>query len=134
MSELYQTGVAFIEEHQSLLTVVAIISAAMLLLSALGGLLLAVKLPAEMFSDDHQPKQRRLWWRILKNALGVLIILMGIAMLVLPGQGLLTILMGLLLVDIPGKRGVQSRLLHHPRVLGPLNRLRRRFGREEIAP
>lgn len=49
--------------------------------------------------------------RILKNALGVILLIMGAAMLFLPGQGLLAILLGLSLLDFPGKRNLQLRLL-----------------------
>ena len=40
---------------------------------------------------------------VLKNALGLLVVLVGVLMLVLPGQGILTIVLGLGLVDFPGR-------------------------------
>ena len=40
---------------------------------------------------------------IFRNSLGLLLLLAGVAMLVLPGQGLLTMLVGLCLMDFPGK-------------------------------
>ena len=39
---------------------------------------------------------------LAKNAAGILLIVMGIAMLVLPGQGILTILVGIMLLNFPG--------------------------------
>lgn len=134
MSELYQTVSDFVEAHSTAITVVAVVSAAMVILSMLVGLVLAVKLPVSAFDPDRDARTLPLWVRVLKNVFGVIVILMGIAMLVLPGQGLLTILLGLMLLDIPAKRNVERRMLHHPRVLRPLNHLRRRFGQEEIAP
>lgn len=38
-----------------------------------------------------------------RNILGILLLISGIAMLFLPGQGLLTILLSVLLLDFPGK-------------------------------
>ena len=40
---------------------------------------------------------------ITKNFFGVLLLLSGILMLVLPGQGILTIITGLVFMDYPGK-------------------------------
>ena len=59
-------------------------------------------------------------------------LLLGIAMLVLPGQGVLTILAALVLLDFPGKRRLERRLLLRPRLLGALNSLRARAGRPPI--
>jgi hypothetical protein len=48
---------------------------------------------------------------VLKNFLGVVFLLLGIAMLVLPGQGILTILIGLLFLDFPGKFALECRII-----------------------
>lgn len=70
-----------------------------------------VRLPADYFR--HDKRQAPLWGsyhpvlrfllRLLKNLLGLVLLLVGVAMLVLPGQGLLTILIGVLMLDFPGK-------------------------------
>ena len=67
--------------------------------------------------------------RIVRNALAALLLLAGLAMLVLPGQGLLTLLAACLLLDLPGKRRFEQRLIRIPRVLEAINRLRQRRGR-----
>ncbi len=67
-----------------------------------------------------------------KNLLGVILLIMGIAMLVLPGQGLLTILVGLLLIDFPGKYHWQKWLASRPPVLRAINWLRKRRGAPPI--
>jgi hypothetical protein len=69
-----------------------------------------------------------------KNLLGVLVIALGVVLSLpgIPGQGILTILIGVLLLDIPGKRRLVRWLLRRPRLLKPLNRLRRWFGREPL--
>ena len=66
---------------------------------------------------------------VVRNVLGWLFVLAGIAMLVLPGQGLLSILAGLVLIDFPGKRRVELRLLASHVVRDAMNWLRRRAGK-----
>ncbi|MEX2044005.1 MAG: hypothetical protein WD941_01550 [Opitutus sp.] len=61
-----------------------------------------------------------------KNLLGVLLMIAGAAMLVLPGQGLLTLLVGFLLLDFPGKYRFEKWLIARPSLLRPINWLRRR--------
>jgi hypothetical protein len=71
--------------------------------------------------------------RVLKNVLGVFLVLLGVLMLVLPGQGLLTLMVGLFLIDFPGKHRVLQRLISRPKVLGVVNKLRQRHGSAPLA-
>lgn len=48
---------------------------------------------------------------LIRNLLGLFLVLAGIAMLFLPGQGLLTILLGILLLSLPGKNRLVNRLV-----------------------
>lgn len=94
-----------------------------------------VRLPPNYFDEryprtwmkEHHPVLR---WvgLILKNVVGVLFFLAGVAMLFLPGQGLLTMLIGLSLVDFPGKRRLESKLIGQATVLKTINALRHKFG------
>jgi hypothetical protein len=68
----------------------------------------------------------------VKNTLGGCLLVAGIFMLVLPGQGILTILAALALLDFPGKRKLEMSILHRPAVLKSINWLRRRAGREPL--
>jgi hypothetical protein len=70
--------------------------------------------------------------RVVRNVLGGLVMLLGIAMLVLPGQGVLTILAALVLLDFPGKRRLERWFILRPRVFGALNSLRARVGRPPL--
>jgi hypothetical protein len=90
---------------------------------------MVLRLPADCFasSRDEQPVPRTAcaWLlRIAKNALGLVFLLAGIAMLLLPGQGVLTILIGLMLLNFPGKRGLERRIVGRPIILKLLNRMR----------
>lgn len=71
--------------------------------------------------------------RILRNVLGALLVLLGVAMLLLPGQGLLTLLVGVLLVDFPGKHRLVVRAMSKPKVLALVNRLRAHRGSPPLA-
>lgn len=83
-------------------------------------------LPQDYLKSGERKPSASLPLRIARNALGVLLVLLGIAMLLLPGQGLLTLVVGLLLVDFPGKHKLIQRLLGRPKVLGIVNKLRAR--------
>jgi hypothetical protein len=98
-----------------------------------------VRLPADYF-DTRVPRH---WMQgrhpmlrtvglVLKNMVGVVFVLAGIAMLVLPGQGILTMLIGVSLLDFPGKRRIEARLVSQRVVLQGVNAIRARFGRPPL--
>ena len=60
----------------------------------------------------------------LKNILGLILIVLGLLMLVLPGQGILTILIGLFLMNFPGKYKVERKIVSLPHILKSLNWIR----------
>jgi hypothetical protein len=70
---------------------------------------------------------------MVKNLLGALLLVAGILMLVLPGQGILTILAALALLDFPGKRHIEMSILHIPMLLRSINWLRRRAGQAPLS-
>ena len=69
---------------------------------------------------------------VLRNGLGLVLVVAGLAMLLLPGQGLLTILIGVCVMDFPGKRRMLQRLVSMPQVRQGLNWIRRKRNREEF--
>ncbi|MBW1715176.1 MAG: hypothetical protein JRJ77_05010, partial [Deltaproteobacteria bacterium] len=60
----------------------------------------------------------------LKNFLGILFVLLGLAMLVLPGQGVITILIGIMMLNFPGKFALERRIVRQPSVLRVINWMR----------
>ena len=60
----------------------------------------------------------------LKNLLGIILIILGILMLILPGQGILTILIGLFLMNFPGKYRIERKIASLPHILKSLNWIR----------
>ena len=97
---------------------------------------LVLRIPADYFT--HTSRHRTPWAEhhpvvrgallIGKNVIGYCVLIAGIAMLVLPGQGLLTIAIGLMLVDFPGKYRLERWFVGRPAVLRSINWLRRRGG------
>lgn len=104
----------------------------------IGSLLLIPLLCVRMGEDyfmPHRYAERTLEGRhpvirwaglILKNIFGLLLLLAGIAMLFLPGQGLLTMIIGIMMLNFPGKRALELRLIRLPGVLRAVNALRAR--------
>lgn len=100
-----------------------------------------VKIPANYFSShytaDFLPgKPWIVRWSavILKNLLGVFLILLGIVLSLpgVPGQGILTILLGLIMLDIPGKRPLEAKIIKRPAVASAINNLRARFNKPPL--
>ena len=69
-----------------------------------------------------------------KNALGFILVVAGIIMLVLPGQGVFTILIGIMLLNFPGKYRLERWIVARRPVLRSINWLRRRAGRAPLVP
>ena len=103
--------------------------------------LVLVRLPVDHFvagprgaGTPRRHPLRRFFVRWLRNLAGVAIIVVGVLLSLpgVPGQGLLTILIGLMLLDFEAVRRLERWVLLRPMVLGPLNRLRARFGRAPL--
>jgi hypothetical protein len=92
-----------------------------------------IRLPSDYFQNDgnrkwfahHHPVIRTVGLMV-KNTIGIIFIIAGIAMLVLPGQGLLTILLGIVFLDFPGKDRLEQKLIQQPPILSTINALRKK--------
>lgn len=100
-----------------------------------------VKIPENYFSSHYQrdflpdsPFLVRWGAVILKNLLGVVLILIGLALSLpgVPGQGLLTILLGLIMLDIPGKRPLEAKIIQRPAILSTINNLRAKYNKPPL--
>lgn len=109
----------------------------------ISGLLVPVlvrRMPADYFLE-HRPITETIQARhpvgtplikILKSILGALLIIAGLIMLIIPGQGILTILVGLILMDFPGKKSIELRLIRLPPLWKAVQWIRHRAGREDL--
>ena len=68
----------------------------------------------------------------LKNSIGLLLVIAGILMLALPGQGILTIITGFLLLNFPGKYKVERWLVKRHYVYRIITWIRRRAGKADL--
>lgn len=116
------------------LTWISIGSGLALILGAIAVPWIVVRLPKDAFANphragwlDHQAAAVRVPLRVFKNVLALALVVLGLAMLVLPGQGALAILLGVMLGDFPGKLRLQQWILARPKVMKSLNWLRRKF-------
>jgi hypothetical protein len=101
--------------------------------------IILVRLPADYFDvriprpwmENHHPVLRVVG-HLVKNLVGIVFLLAGLAMLVLPGQGILTILIGLSLVEFPGKRRLEAKLVGQATVLSTINKMRAKFNKPPL--
>jgi hypothetical protein len=134
------TIIDWLAQHEMLLGWLAAGSLVMLLISPVVVAGLVVRIPEDYFVDPHRHISRlhrlhgAIWLLVvlLKNIVGVVVFLAGVAMLVLPGQGLLTMLIGVLLVNFPGKYALERRLLSRPGVLRAVNWIRAKRGKRPL--
>lgn len=124
-----------------LLVMLGSVSLASFVVSVVGVPWYVKRLPEDFFSKHEQEKlgydtpARTVTDRLLaiaRNAVGLVLVLAGLAMLVLPGQGLLTLFVGVFMMDFPGKRRFQRRVLAVPAVLKSINALRKRSGQPPL--
>ena len=125
--------------YQREIWMLGVASAAMLVISAMVIPYLIVRLPADFYAENNH--RRRLFqdrpivrslFLTVKNLIGAFLLVAGILMLVLPGQGILTILAALAMLDFPGKRKLEMSILHRPTVMKSINWLRKCAGREPL--
>ncbi len=116
----------------------ATVSVIFLLVSILLIPILVARIPADYFlQPDKSVRIKSRSWSslvllIVRNIFGALLILAGIIMLALPGQGILTILAGLFVMNFPGKYKLERYIVSKPTVLNSLNWIRRRQKISEI--
>jgi hypothetical protein len=125
----------------TVLGVLAVASGVFFVLSLVGVPWFVARVPADYFSRRERaelglpaPKSTplRIAVRVGKNLLGVFLLVAGLAMVVLPGQGLITIVVALLFLDFPGKRRLERRIIGARPVLRAINSLRKRAGQPPI--
>ena len=130
----------WIYSHQPLMWWFAALSALMFV----GGIVLMPILVARMRSDYFLRRKPtpatwggrhpvfRLSILIVKNGLGLVLLIAGLAMLVLPGQGIITILVGISLLNFPGKRRLELAIVRPRPVLQAINWIRAKARRPPL--
>lgn len=99
---------------------------------------LVALIPEDYFINKKDSKIKTsnifIWYIVLifKNLIGYSLILGGIMMLVLPGQGLFTIIIGLMMSNYPGKYSIEKKFIAIPTILKSINWLRRKSNKPPI--
>ena len=102
--------------------------------------ILVVRIPEDYFKLEKQDPDRyhgrhpvtRLIGLVVKNIIGIIFVLAGLAMLLLPGQGLVTILIGITLTNFPGKYALERHIVQQPTVLRAINWMRAKANRPTL--
>lgn len=109
-------------------------SAGLVLLSLVLAPVLLAKIPTDYFTKTQQDRAAStkigrihysLIW-IVRNMLAALLVIAGLLMLFLPGQGLLTIFLGLVTADFPGKKRLELQLVSQPSIYASVNWIRKK--------
>lgn len=124
---------AWLEEHATTIAWTTAVSVVLLVGSLVAMVWVVASLPQDHFVKGEHPTSRHPVLHALKNVLGACLVLAGVAMIFLPGQGILGILVGIMLLDFPGKWKLQRRIVRRPRVLRTLNWIRAKFGKPPFA-
>jgi hypothetical protein len=138
--EWLATPIDWARSNQALLWWLVAGSVALFLLTPVAVAWAIVRLPDDYFvskrrkpleSWQHRPVLRRTLL-VGKNVVGIALLVAGVMMLLVPGQGLLTIVAGLILLDFPYKFMLERRLATQRHVWRSINWLRKRFGRPAL--
>jgi len=137
-NELLNQASQLISNYKSFILWLGTISFLIFIFSLFSIKWLVALIPSDYFINKSSSKFRSkypiIWLLsiIIKNILGYTLIIGGILMLVLPGQGLFTIMIGLMLSNYPGKYLIEKRFIAIPRVLKTINWLRKRSGKSPL--
>ena len=93
-----------------------------------------VRLPDDYFVIDYPASNKHsgnlidLALRVAKNLFGFLLIICGIILLFIPGQGLVTIVLGAWIIDLPWIIKIKRKFVYSRLVKGALNWIRSKNG------
>ena len=126
------------ENYKSLIFLLSVISLVIFIFSLLSIKWLVSLIPSDYFIEKKPSKFKSkypLIWlisMIVKNLIGYVLIVGGILMLVLPGQGLFTIFIGLIMSNYPGKYFIERKFIAIPSVLRTINWLRKKSNQNPL--
>lgn len=129
----------WIQEHELIAGWLAAISILSFIATLIVVPIVVVRIPSNYFVERRReivspPGNLALhtFWGIGKNVIGIVLVILGILMLVLPGQGIITILVGIMLLNFPGKYRLEKWIVSRSPVCRSINWLRRKAGRAPL--
>lgn len=131
-TELFEAIVEGFQSHTALAWTIAAVSVLFVLVYAIVMFLAVSRVSPDYFISEAPSAMSwrgrhplvRLLGHVVKNAIGVVLLIIGLAMLVLPGQGMLTIVVALMFLDFPGKRRLTLRILRQRHVKSGIDWIR----------
>lgn len=100
---------------------------------------LVARLPQDYFFREHRPPRPhtghwllRYALLVIKNLLGAVLLVAGLAMMVLPGPGVVTVLASFALLNLPGKYHLERWLVSRPQVRAAITLMRERAGQPPL--
>lgn len=139
---MIETLISWVETNEQLMGWLVAASLLLFLASIIVVPILLVKIPRDYFAAPKRypsalsgyPAPLILLLKIVRNILGALLILVGLVLLLLPGQGLLMILAGVVIADVPGKHRALRWLVYRKNLARPINWLRAKADKAPLAP
>lgn len=132
--------IEWIQANEALVWSLSIASVVTFLATLVLGPLMVVWAPHDYFT--HQRRRAtvlttrhplvRMLVLVVRNTLGLVLLVAGVLMLVLPGQGLLTIVAAIIVADFPGKYRLERWIVSHRSIRNAIDWLRRRAGRRPL--
>ena len=131
-------GQLSLDQVRPFLELLTLISMVTFLISIICIPLLVARLPRDYFQraplrgpgSSQRVTSGYLLLMILRNIVGMVLLLAGIAMLFLPGQGIITMVIGLIVMQVPFKRKLIFRMTRPHSVRHGLDWLRIRMKKE----
>ena len=127
--------IEWLSQYQTLLTWLGLISLLFFIFSLLLLPWLIKRIPSDYFQRPRASVQLSKLLspiNIARNLIGFIVLLVGLAMFVLPGQGILTTLVGIAIMQFPGKFQLERWLVSQKGVLPAVNWLRRKTNSPEL--
>jgi hypothetical protein len=130
----------WIRVHESAVWAIGTISIITLVGTLIAIPVLVIHMPADYFRRKQQNPAPyhgryavvRILGLVLKNILGIVFVVAGLAMLLLPGQGIIAILIGIMLLNFPGKLALERRIAQQSPVLRAINWMRAKANRPAL--
>ena len=116
----------FLAQYQNYFIGLSIFSIVLFIIGVIASPYLAGLIPQDYFTKSYQIKSTNLFIKLGKNMIGLMLLILGIIMLVTPGQGILTILLSLFLMDFRTKRRLELKLIQQDSIFQSLNWLRQK--------
>ncbi|WP_437186310.1 PGPGW domain-containing protein [Planctomicrobium sp. SH668] len=96
-----------------------------------------VNMPVDHFTQPirvstHRNPVMRVVSAVVRNAIGAVLIVLGIYMVIAPGPGILAILLGISIMDLPGKHRLIDGVIQRKSVRTSLNWVRKKFNKPPL--